>query len=481
MAASERADSSMPGAPVASRDAEAFHVEQHGLGPIPRADRHGHPRELFWVFLGGGYSYVVLAAGALPILFGLSLRKALLAVVVGNVLGTILFALCSRHGPRTGTATIVTTRAALGHRGNLLAAAISLLATSGWVAVSSVIATLALFQLLTVAGAPPSTATKAALLALLLAAQIVIAIYGHAMVMALSPIFATVSAVLLTGIMVFALPKLDWSAPAIRPLAASTETGTFLLALGAMAAGPLGWASFAADHARYLPEDTSANKVALYSGLGVGIANVAGCTIGTLLATLVDMHDPLTNIPRILPTWYLIVFLAAVIWSSTASNLLSLYSAGLGLLALRVVVPRWASVLGMGLAASVLTYIEVFVDNFMDIYAQFLSLSLCFICPWVAVLLVDYAIRRGQYDADELHTWGRGRYWFQRGVNVPGLASYLAGIAAAFSVSSSSLWHGPISIRYLGGSDLSTFAGLLVAGTLYFVFADRRLRPGARA
>jgi len=41
-----------------------------------------------------------------------------------------------------------------------------------------------------------------------------------------------------------------------------------------------------------------------------------------------------------LPTWYLIVFLAVVIWSSIASNVLSLYSAGLGLLALRVVVPR---------------------------------------------------------------------------------------------------------------------------------------------
>lgn len=456
--------------------AQVFHVELHGLDPIPHADRRGHPRKLLWVWMGGSYNYVTLVSGALPILFGLSLRRALTAVVIGNLLGAILFGLCARHGPRTATATIVNTRAAFGHRGNLPAAVVSLFSVSGWVAVNSVLGVFALFQLFTVAGAPPSPGMKALLVALVLLVQMVIALYGHAMVMALEPVFAVASAVLLTGVLFFALPKVDWSAPGVGTLAAGTETGTFLLALSAMFAGPLSWANYAADYARYLPEDTDVNHVALCSGLGMTIANVSGCAIGALLATVVDMHDPLANIPRILPSWYLLLFLIAVICGAVANNVLNLYTAGLGLLALRVRAPRWASVLGIGVGASALTYIAVFIYNFMELYAQFLSLTLCFLSPWAAVLLVDYGVRRGHYDAPALHTWGKGRYWYRGGVSFPGIASYLLGIVAAFAVSSSALWQSPISVRYLGGADLSAFAGLLVAGALYFMLAGRRIR-----
>lgn len=456
--------------------AQAFEVERHGLEPIPAEERRGHPRKLFWVWLGGSYNYVTLATGALPILFGLSLRKALAAVVIGNVLGAVLFGLCARHGPRTATATIVNTRAAFGHLGNLPAAAVSLFSVSGWVAVNSVLAAFAVFQLLTVLGAPPSPALKGSLVAAVLLSQMGIAIYGHATVMALEPVFAVLSAVLVTGVLMFAGPKIDWSAPGAGSFAASTEAGTFLLALGATFAGPLSWANYAADYARYLPEATDVNHVALYSGLGMGLASVGGGSIGALLATLVDMRDPLANIPGLLPSWYLVLFLIAVIGGAVANNVLNLYTAGLGLLALRVKAPRWASVLAIGLGASALTFVAVFVYNFMDLYAQFLSLTLCFLSPWAAVLVVDYAVRRGQYDAPGLHTWGRGPYWFRAGVSWPGLASYLCGIAAAFAVSSSALWQSPISARHLGGADLSAFAGLLVAGALYFLLVGRRVR-----
>ncbi|MEO5729728.1 MAG: cytosine permease, partial [Byssovorax sp.] len=324
-----------PDAPAAPRAAPAFQVERHGLLPIPLDERRGHPRQLFWVWLGGAYNYVTLAAGALPILFGLSLRVALVAVVIGNVLGAIVFGLAARPGPRTATATIVNTRAAFGHRGNLAVAAVSFFSVFGWVAVNSVLAAFALFQLFTAAGAPPSPAGKALLVALVLLAQMVIAIYGHAAVMALEPVFGIVSAVLITGLLIFIAPKIDWHAGGVGELAASTQAGTFFLALGAMFAGPLSWTNYAADYSRYLPEDADVTHVALYSGLGMGVAGVVGSSIGALLATLVDMHDPLSNVPRLLPTWYLLLFLAAVIWGAVANNVMNLYTAGLGLLALR--------------------------------------------------------------------------------------------------------------------------------------------------
>jgi len=453
-----------------------FSIEQHGLDPIPVSDRHGTPRELFWTWLGGAYNYVALAAGALPIIFGLSLWQALLAVVVGNVLGAIVFGLCAVHGPRTATATIVNTRAALGHKGNLVAAAISFFSVAGWVAVNSVLAAFALIQLLAIAGITLNDVTKGLLVAVILIAQMAIAIYGHATVVALERVFAIASGILLTGLLIFVLPQIDWMMPAATNMAGSTTIGTWLLALAVMFAGPLSWANYASDYSRYLPEDTDWKQVALYSGLGMGVANVLGCLIGALLATLVDMNDPLANIPSILPVWYLVAFLAAVLWGTVANNVLNLYTAGLGLLALRIHTQRWIAVLIVGIGASVLTYIAIFVYNFMSLYAQWLTLTLAFLSPWVAILLMDYWLRRGHYDVTGLHTWGVGAYWFHNGVNWRALGIYILGIVAALVFSNSTIWASPLAVNYLGGADLSLFVGFLLTGTLYYLIEGRRIR-----
>ena len=205
-----------------------FGIEIHGLDPIPEADRHGRPVDLLWTWLGGNFNYVTLTTGALTIIFGLALWQALVAVVIGSVLGAIVLGLCAVFGPRTATATIVNTRAAFGLNGNFPVALISWLSASGWVAVNSVLAIFALIELAAVAGLGSGVAIKILAIALVLAGQVAIALFGHATVMASEKVFFWVSAVLLLGLMVFAFPKLHWSQPQGQ-LAGSTLVGTWLL------------------------------------------------------------------------------------------------------------------------------------------------------------------------------------------------------------------------------------------------------------
>jgi purine-cytosine permease-like protein len=212
----------------------------------------------------------------------------------------------------------------------------------------------------------------------------------------------------------------------------------------------------------------------------MGVANVLGCFIGALLATLVDMNDPLANIPAILPVWYLVLFLAAVLWGTVANNVLNLYTAGLGLLALRVRAPRWIAVLGVGIGASVLTYIAIFIYNFMSLYAQWLILTLAFLSPWVAILLVDFWLRRGEYYVYGLHTWGTGEYWYNNGINWRALGIYLLGIIAALAFSNSTIWASPLAIDYLGGADLSLFIGFLLTGSLYYLSERNRMQKAVQ-
>ncbi|UQA58394.1 purine-cytosine permease family protein [Polyangium aurulentum] len=458
------------GAPGESRP--GIGVELHGLEPIPEGERYGRPRDLFWTWVGGSYSYVSLTAGALPVLFGLPLSLALVTALLGNVLGAVLFGLCAMPGPRTATATIVNTRAAFGIRGNALPAAVGFFSAFGWVAVNSVLAVMAAAQLLAMAGVAPGKAERLVLFALVLAGQILVAVVGHATVMAMERVYAIVTSLLLSGLFVFALPRaLDAGAPATPP-EFPAQSGTFLLGLGAIVAGPLSWTNYAADYARYLPRDTPPGRVALWSGLGMGVGNGLGGLLGALLAAAVDMRDPLSNVPSILPSWYVAPFLGVLFCGAIANNVLNLYTAGLGLLALGVRARRWPTVLALGLLAAAPAYVALFVHDFMELFAQFLNLTICFLGPWAAILVVDWMLRRGEYDADALHLRSGGPYWYRDGVNARALGIYVFGVVLALALARGPLWASPLSMELLGGADLSLLAGVPLTGALYYALGQ---------
>lgn len=462
-------------ATIDAREADPiFGIEVHGLDPIPPEHRHGHPRELFWTWLGGNFNYVALTTAALVILFGLNLWQAVAAIVIGGAAGATVLGLCSVYGPRTGTATIVNTRAAFGLNGNFPAALLSWLSASGWVAVNSVLAIFALIQLAQVAGLGDGVAVKIVAIVIVLIGQVAIALFGHATVIASERVFFWVSFVLILGVLVFTLPKVNWSYGG-GAQAGSTALGTFLLGLSVIFAGPISWINYASDYSRYFRSDTKSRQVVFWAFLGMFGSSVLAGLVGMVLATLVDMSNPIANLPKILPGWYLVPFLVVVIWGATANNVLNLYTAGLGLLALRIQVPRWMAVALVGAIAAILTFIAVFVYNFMSLYAEWLSLTLILLCPWGAILLVDWIVRGGRYDVQALHTWGRGPYWYRGGVNWPALGVYLVGILAALSVANSTLWASPISTHFLGGADLSLFAGFIVTGLLYYLVARRQV------
>src|SRR5207245_9851494 len=131
--------------------------------------------------------------------------------------------------------------------------------------------------------------------------------------------------------------------------------------------------------------------------------------------------------------------------------------------------PRSIALVIVCATATVLTLVAVFVYNFMALYAQWLSLTLILLCPWGAILLVDWVVRGGRYDAAALHPWGRGPYWYANGINWPALGVYVVGILAALAFANSTLWQSPIATGALGGADLSLFAGLIVTGVLYYL------------
>ena len=59
-------------------------IEQHGINIIPDAERHGKPRDLFFMWLGTNLNVFYIVNGAVIISMGLSFPQAIIAILIGN-------------------------------------------------------------------------------------------------------------------------------------------------------------------------------------------------------------------------------------------------------------------------------------------------------------------------------------------------------------------------------------------------------------
>jgi purine-cytosine permease-like protein len=78
-------------------------IEHRTIGPIPADERTGSARGLFGIWLGVIMLPLTVVTGALgTTLFALPFGWAVLAVVVGNVVGGVFMALHAAQGPSSG-------------------------------------------------------------------------------------------------------------------------------------------------------------------------------------------------------------------------------------------------------------------------------------------------------------------------------------------------------------------------------------------
>src|SRR5207244_12905951 len=117
-----------------------FKAPAWGIEPVPERLRvlGFVDTTLLWTNLG--ISLLVLV---LPAYFDLSLKKALLATVVGGLIGNAMLAVAALIGADGRVPTMVLQRAPLGRRGSYLATVLNVLQCLGW----------AIFELIVIATA----------------------------------------------------------------------------------------------------------------------------------------------------------------------------------------------------------------------------------------------------------------------------------------------------------------------------------------
>ncbi|MEV6573490.1 cytosine permease [Streptomyces sp. NPDC051577] len=448
---------------------EVFKVETHGIDPIPDEERHGGAKDLFWLWFGSNLTFTYVINGALAVAFGLSFWQATLVVVLS---GLSFFAVSAAglSGIRTGTATLVISRAAFGVRGNFPAGVLNWVVSIGYTIVNTVVGTLALEVFFAEIGLGGGTAVRALALGVTLALTFAVAMWGHATVQFAERWMAYVLAVGFGALLVFVLPGADTSAPAAGP-----GLSGWSLAFVVMLAGPFSYLPMPADYTRYLPRTTSLRSITWMGALGGFVSSVALGVAGVAAATQTDMTDAVAGAESLLPGWFQTVFLALVLGGSVTNSIITLYSSSLNLQVLGIPWSRSRAIVISAAVTAVGSLAALFLTDFTTSLLSFLSLLIIVFAPWGGVFLADMLLRRCRYDSDALHAGHAGAYWYRAGYHPAGMAALLAGMLFAALTCDSELWTGPL-VAPLGGADL-TLLGSVVSGLVYWALVRRAPAP----
>ncbi|HKU68597.1 MAG TPA: cytosine permease [Candidatus Baltobacteraceae bacterium] len=503
---------------------QVLEVEPTGIEFVRPEQRHGSPRQLFGLWFSANAEIATWMVGIFAVaLYGTTLAGAAFGLIVGNLIGFALLGVLATFGPRYGVPQMVASRLAFGRYGNAFPAALSFLAGVGWFAINTVFGA---YALQTITRLPYGFA-----LALMLAAQIALAVYGYNLI----HWFERVSAVLLAagftllGIVTFS--RADWHAPfnAHAVAAGGGEIGGIVLATALGFSYATGWVPCASDYSRYLPESTDPRRVWWYSFLGCvvpcialeimgaatvtavhgvnlasssptqAIASLLGSgpvstlvlltvVLGTLTANCMNLYSgAMAALVVKFPTesWHAPLFTAAIFGALTAAlfghagtgaPIALLFAIGVALVVLfiaRYRLRRWRAALVVGILGALLASGGGHPDQTAQLYTNFLLLLSYWASPWAAVVFVDWLGRRGRTIGERA---------FEDGPRVSvGTYAWIAGLAASLPFWNQPWYTGPFATAFPQFGDLSYYVGFAVAAIVMAAGKRESSRVTARS
>jgi nucleobase:cation symporter-1, NCS1 family len=456
-------------------------VEPGGVEYIALRERHGKPIQLFFTWLSPNLEFATVFIGVIAVAFlGLNLWQAATAIIVGTALGSLTHGVLSSWGPKFGVPMMVESRGAFGFLGNILPAGLNgITASFGWFIVNSVSGAFAVQALFPSFNFPFWLAFL-----VIVVAQVVIATFGHNLIQVFErwalPLLGTVFVI--ACLFIFIHGNYGFSTQPIP--------GAWLLAFTAAFGYAVGWNPFAADYTRYLPPNTDRKMVGFWAGFGVFLSCIVLELAGAVLVTVAGTKWGATDIPTAqlhlaMPDLVYYPTLICIALGAVAANAINIYSGTMSLVALGIremgLTLRQRRAM-LAILAGVIGYVGGLAFQAQVApggkYESFLLLISYWIATWLAVVFVDYWLRRGDY-GDESMFYDTKYFRWQ------GLVAMAVGLVVSVWLFANifGLYVGPIANAYPQIGDVTFIVGFMITAALYYVFnlGLRKQTTGASA
>ncbi|WBG64514.1 purine-cytosine permease family protein [Pseudomonas citronellolis] len=451
-------------------------LELSTIQPIARHERHGRARDLFTIWFGSNIMLLTVVTGALAVtVFQLSFVAALLALVLGNLVGGVFMALHSAQGPQLGVPQMVQTRGQFGSFGSLLVVALVVIMYLGFFASNLVLGGQTLHARF------PAVATNAGIL-LVGAVSVVATVFGYRLIHGYTRLMSWLSgAVLLVS---FAWVLFIHGLPADFLQRNGFNLPGFLGALSIAALWQLAYAPYVSDYSRYMPQDTGARTAFWSSYGGCCLGSILPMVLGVIVGLCLDGGDVVAGLIG-MTGGFSAVLVAVFSIGIAATNAMNLYCGTLSAITVgQTLIPAWAAgagwraLIALSLFGGSLAIALLGQDDFMANYTNFILLLLYVLVPWSAINLVDYyLVAHGQYDVLSFFRRDGGIYGT---FNWTAVNCYVLGILVQVPFMSTELYTGVVA-RAMNGADISWIVGLGVVSPVYWLFSRKRQRALAEA
>lgn len=451
-------------------DKPQFIVETKSADFIPSSMRHGKVSDLFYIWFGANMVLPVVTAGAIVVVTGFSLLWAIIAIIVGALIGGLLMAFHSAQGPHLGLPQMIQSRAQFGYSGAAFPLIFAVALYLGFFAAGGVLIGQALKMLVGV-----STGSGIALGSIL---SLAVAIFGYNIIHRYEQYFSYFVGALFAVFTILLIVNHPFINP--HPLSGTFQLGPFLLAVEVAATSQLGYAVYVADYSRYLPESTSIKGAFWYTYAGVSLSGLWLMILGAVLQARTGLANPvgeLVSIADSVGRWFGTLTLLAIILGLISINAMNIYG---GFMSSLTAVSTFVKLKASGLSLRVWFLVPVaaadtimsflYKSSLFSSFETFLVIILAFLIPWTAINLTDfYFVRKGHYEPEALlndnGTYGK--------FNAPGLVAYIIGFVIQVPFMNNPVVEGPIA-HMLNNGDVSWVVGALVAGPLYYALARRQ-------
>ena len=441
-------------------------IEGRGIEPIPEASRYGSVNRVFTVWFtpnlvpAAFFIGLLSAAGFLQVGFW----TGLIAIIVGNLLGSALVGLLAQMGPTTGMAQMPLSRLAYG-KSIVLPGLLNWASCIGWDGINSVFGAAAL-SILTGLDFVVS-------LVILVIFQAALGIIGHEAIHTFEKWMAIVLGIMFAILTVAILGEASSGIARTDGFTGLDEVGAFILYASIAASFVVAWGLYASDYTRYLPPTADRSRVFWWTVLGLTLSAGWIEVLGLLVADQ-QTGGAVETINGLLSGSVLAsLAMVAIAIGTVAVNAMNDYTGSLSLQAAGVRVPRvWSA-----LAVAVLGFFFTLYLNSGDLVTKFegyLLFVIYWVTPYIGVVLADWWLRGRRADVSRLTDYA------SLPSGVVGLLALVVGFIVSLPFGTSSFGQEiadatglPInafapSLHY---ADVAYVVGFFVAFAFYWVFA----------
>jgi NCS1 family nucleobase:cation symporter-1 len=423
-------------------------IEGHGIGPIPESARYGSVSRVFTVWFTPNLVPAAFFLGTLAAasFIGLGFWMSFGAIIVGNLVGSVLVGLLGTMGPKTGMAQMPLARLAFG-KSIVVPGLLNWISCIGWDGINSVFGAAAI-SILT--GLP--FVVSLLILVLFLA---LLGILGYEAIHTFEKYMAVVLGAMFVVLTIAIVGQAGTGIARADTVTGLDQLGAFILYSTIIASFVLAWSLYASDYSRYLPVSTDSSRVFWWTVLGLTLSAGWIETLGLLVADKATAGGAVDTINTILSgTPLAALAMLAIGIGTVAVNAMNDYTGSLSLQAAGIRVPRIVSAIVVAILGFFVT-LWLNSENLLGKIENILLFLSYWIAPWAAVVLADWWLRRGRVDVSRLMDFAR----------LPSGLLALGAMAIGFAVSL------PFQTSTFGG-EIAKNTGLpintIAAGTLHY-------------